>query len=339
MKHLPPAYFALVMATGIISIAAHDRGLLNFANALFALNIAAFAVLALLTGLRLVRYPRLFFRDLTDHLVAPGFFTTVAACAILGVQLLLMAHDLAGAVAMLVLGTVLWVGLTYTIFTAFTVKSKKPRLEDGLSGAWLIGVVATQSLAVLAALVARDWPQPSRLELNFFALSMWLWGGMFYIWIISLIFYRYNFFHFSPGDLSPPYWINMGAMAISALAGARLIENAPDAPFLASLLEFVKGFTVFYWATGTWWIPMLLVLGVWRHGIERFPLRYDPLYWGAVFPLGMYEVATREMTLVLDLPFLVPLLTIAFVAAVGAWALTAFGLLAEFAGPLFRHVR
>ena len=53
----------------------------------------------------------------------------------------------------------------------------------------------------------------------------------------------------------------MGAMAISTLAGSLLIVNAPDAPFLRSLLPFIKGFTVFYWATGTWWIPMLAVLG------------------------------------------------------------------------------
>jgi hypothetical protein len=46
--------------------------------------------------------------------------------------------------------------------------------------------------------------------------------------MISLIFYRYTFFRFAPGDLSPPYWINMGAMAISTLAGALLIENAGD---------------------------------------------------------------------------------------------------------------
>src|SRR5215472_5547836 len=91
------------------------------------------------------------------------------------------------------------------------------------------------------------------------------------------------------------YWINMGAMAISTLAGALLVENASDAPFLASLLPFHKGFTVFYWATATWWIPMLLVLGVWRHVVQKFRLRYDPLYWGAVFPLGMFSIATRQM--------------------------------------------
>src|SRR3546814_8451508 len=74
----------------------------------------------------------------------------------------------------------------------------------------------------------------------------------------------------------------MGAMAISTLAGSLLIMNASDAPYLVSLLPFLKGFTIFYWATGTWWIPMLLLLGLWRYGYKRFPFRYDPLYWGAV---------------------------------------------------------
>lgn len=57
----------------------------------------------------------------------------------------------------------------------------------------------------------------------------------------------------------------MGAMAISTLADSLLILNSPDAPFLHSVLPFLKGITIFYWATGTWWIPMLLILGVWRH--------------------------------------------------------------------------
>ena len=104
--------------------------------------------------------------------------------------------------------------------------------------------------------------QPCKFEINFFALSMWLWGGMLHIWMMSLIFYRYNFFALSPGDLSPPYWINMGAMAISTLAGSLRIINVADAPFLHSLFPFIKGFTVFYWATGTWWIPMLLLLAL-----------------------------------------------------------------------------
>jgi tellurite resistance protein TehA-like permease len=335
VQHLSPAYFALVMATGIVSIAAWDFQLSGLALALFAFNLAAFAVLVVLTVLRAVRYPRVFVADMIDHQVGPGFFTTVAGACILGAQFLLLTHSIAAANALLALGTAAWVGLTYTIFTALTVKRAKPPLEKGVSGTWLVAVVATQSIAVLASLVARDWPQPFRLELDFFALSMWLWGGMFYIWIISLIFYRYTFLSFSPGDLTPPYWINMGAMAISTLAGAQLAQNAPDAPFLASLLPFLKGFTIFYWATGTWWIPMLLALSIWQHLIERFPLRYDPLVWGAVFPLGMYTVATRQMAAVLELSFLSSVLPAIFTVALLAWALACVGLIRDL-GKLVR---
>jgi len=336
VKRLSPAYFALVMATGILSIGARDLHFPALASGLFGFNVAAYAVLAGLTLLRAVRYPRLFFADMIDHRVGPGFFTAVAGSCILGTQMLSMWHSAAAAGAALVFGVALWIGLTYTIFAAFTVKLRKPPLQEGINGSWLIAVVAAQSIAVLAALIAREGPPALRAQLDFLALSMWLWGGMLYVWIISLIFYRLTFLALSPEDLTPPYWINMGAMAISALAGAELMPNSPDAPFLASLSPFIKGFTVLYWATGTWWIPMLLVLGVWRHLVRRFPLRYDPLYWGAVFPLGMYAVATRQMAAALDLPFLDFLPPIVFAAALAAWILVFAGLLWELGRPLWR---
>jgi tellurite resistance protein TehA-like permease len=301
---LSPAYFGMVMATGIVSLAAHLLAMPFVASALFLLNCVVYVVLWCLTILRLVRYPRRCFEDLIDHLRGPGFFTAVAATCILGSQFVLLVAEYRVAMVLWGFAAVLWVGLTYAVFTGFTVKEHKPPLEKGISGAWLLAVVATQSIAVLSALLAAHTEQPHRIEMNFLALSMWLWGGMLYIWMMSLIFYRYTFFSFSPGDLSPPYWINMGAMAISALTGALLILNSHDAPFLLSQVPFIRGFTVFYWATGTWWIPMLLILGIWRHGYRRFPLKYDPLYWGAVFPLGMYATSTHQMIQALGLDFL-----------------------------------
>ncbi len=334
MKNLPPAYFALNMATGIISIDAWNFQHRWLAIGLFAVNLVAYAVLTVLTAARALRYPAPFFADMTDHKVGPGFFTAVAGSSIIGAQFLLFMRATGVALVFLGLAGALWVGLTYTIFTAFTVKREKPSLETGINGGWLIAVVATQSIAVLTSLVSRDLPQPYRVELNFMALSMWLWGGMFYSWLISLIFYRYIFFPFSPGDLAPPYWINMGAMAISTLAGAQLVQSTMDAPFLLSLLPFLKGFTVLYWATATWWIPMLVVLGVWRHVFRKFPFRYDPLYWGAVFPLGMYSAATAQMSEALGLPFLAPIARAMFPVAVVAWAIVFAGLLSRLPGDL-----
>ena len=326
---LAPAYFGLVMATGIVSIAAHLQGWRQLSSTLFYLNNVMYVVLWLLTLGRLMWFPRRFFNDLIDHLRGPGFFTLVAGTGVLGAQYVLLQSDYRIGLLLWIVALVLWLGLTYAIFTAFTVKEVKPTLDKGINGAWLLAVVATQSVAVLGAMLAAHVAQPYRLEMNFLALSMWLWGGMLYIWMMSLIFYRYTFFRFSPGDLSPPYWINMGAMAISTLAGSLLIINAPDAPFLLSLLPFLKGFTVFYWATGTWWIPMLVVLSIWRHVYKRFPVRYDPLYWGAVFPLGMYATCTQQMLHAMEFDLLELLPQIFMIAALCAWSIAFIGLLRD----------
>ena len=325
LERLHPSYFALVMATGIVSIAARFHGLNGIALALLVINVAAYAGLWVAMVARATIYPHAFVADISDHARGPGFFTWVAGTGVLGTQFVLVAHMQRLALGLWATTLLLWLIVTYSIFTALSVKESKPNLHDGINGSWLVAIVATQSVSVLSSRVAVLSPV-WRDQILLLALLTWLFGGMLYIWIISLIFYRYTFLSFTPGDLSPPYWINMGAMAISTLAGARLVENTPDAPFLASLLPFLKGFTVFYWATGTWWIPMLVVLGVWRHLIRRFPLRYDPLYWGAVFPLGMYTVATRQMAAALDLPFLARLPPVMFAVALAAWTLAFAGL-------------
>jgi tellurite resistance protein TehA-like permease len=327
LRDLSPAYFGLVMATGIVSLAAFMMGYRLVAIPLFYLNIVQYFVLMTLYGLRLWRYPDRVFGDMFTHAVGPGYFTMVAGTGILANQFLILGGNVAVGAAFWGLAVLLWIGLTYSIFTALTIKRDKPPLDKGINGGWLLVVVATQAISVSSALLAARIGQPYRLEINLLALSMWLLGGMLYIWLMSLIFYRYAFFRFSPDDLSPPYWINMGAMAISTLAGSLLILNSPHAPFLTSLLPFLKGFTLFYWATGTWWIPMLLLLGVWRHGFQRFPIRYDPLYWGAVFPLGMYAAGTWQMCYAMEFDFLSGLPRIFLFAAFVGWTVTFIGML------------
>jgi tellurite resistance protein TehA-like permease len=324
-----PAYFALVMATGIVSLACHVVGVPGVARVLFGLNLVFYPLLWVLTVLRGVRHRARLLADVSHHGRAVGFFTTVAATCVLGSQCLVIANARQAAFGLWGFGIALYFILVYTVFTVLTVKTEKPPLAEGLNGGWLVSVVAAQSVATLGAQLAPGSEHPEGMLC--FSLVMWLGGGMLYFWIISLIFYRYTFFALAPSDLAPPYWINMGAAAISTLAGASLTASADHAPLLLQTLPFVRGLTLFWWATATWWIPMLLVLGVWRHVLRRFPVRYDPLYWGAVFPLGMYTVATARLSAAVDAPYLFEVPRWTVWVALAAWATTFCGMMVHVA--------
>jgi tellurite resistance protein TehA-like permease len=336
-----PAYFALVMATGIVAVGCHLHGLNELAWFLARINILMYLVLWILFFVRLTLFPQQVWADCTSHQRAPGFFTFVAATSVLGSQTVLLHANPGIATGLWWLSLALWALSTYGVFSILVTREKKPALSEGINGGWLVAVVATQSVVVLGCTVGRPLfgdPDTSLYVL----LSFWLCGGMLYFWIISLIFYRYLFFQFSPDDLMPPYWINMGAVAISTLAGALLARAADDSALLGPMLPFITGLTVMFWATATWWIPMLLVLGVWRHYVRRFPITYDPLYWGLVFPMGMYAVCTFQLGNVLKAPFLFSIAGFFVIAATVSWLLTFMGMVRRLVFVVvlgYRHLR
>ena len=188
---LHPAYFALVMATGIVSIACHLFGLEALARALFLINIAAYSTLWVLYLARAIFFRQQFVADWISHKRGFGFFTMVAATNVLGSQFLLFDKNAALATGLWWLGLSLWAICTYAIFVLLAVQAKKPPMEEGINGGWLVAVVATQSVCVLGSLLKPFMPGGAEFML-LFLLSFWLFGGMLYIWIISLIFYCYS---------------------------------------------------------------------------------------------------------------------------------------------------
>ena len=328
LKTLHPGYFAMVMATGIVAIAAELHGLRMVAAVLLWLNGLFLAVLALATLARAVRYPQAFAADIESHSRGVGFFTSVAAAAVFGTQLAVAPGAATAAAAFLVITLVLWVVVTYGELAVLIAKPEKPSLAEGLNGTWLVSIVATQGVAILTVLVAAAGLLAGlRDPMLFMALAFWLGGGALYFLIMPLIFYRYMFVPMTAQDITPPYWIDMGAAAISTLAGALLAEHAALSPALGELTPFVRGFTLFFWAIASWWIPMLVVLATWRHLMGGVPLAYGPLCWGGVFPLGMYSVATYQLTHIVAAPFLLWLSQAFMIIALAAWSATFVGFL------------
>jgi len=321
-----PGYFSMVMATGALSIGGQLLGHRWIAEALLALNIVAYAVLAILLVLRLVLFFPRVIRDMADHARGPGFFTAVAGTCVLGSQLVVVAGEIAVGRVLWIFGVCLWIVVTYAFFFAVTTRERKPALASGISGAWLIAAVATQAISLLATLVAPGFAD-GRNAVLFVALAAYLLGAMLYLAIITLILYRLTFVKVSAAEFTPTYWINMGAVAISTLAGSMLLLHAQEWPFLGELLPFIKGFTMFFWVIATWWIPLLILLMVWRHLWHRFPIRYEPRYWGMAFPLAMYTMATLQLARAEHLDFLVVVSEGFALVAFAVWILAFFGLM------------
>lgn len=319
LANLPTAYFALVMSTGIVSIASYYFDYILLASMLLYFNIAAYLFLLFLYTLRLITFPSKFIADIKDHAKSPGLLTFVAGSCVLGSQFVIIVGNYAIATILFYIGLIAWFILIYTVFTVFTVKKGKPTINTAISGVWLLIIVSTQSISVLASQLTGYIPFPTDLVL-FFALAMFLCGCMFYIIIITLIVYRMSFYEMRAEEFAPAYWINMGAVAISTLAGSNLILNAHNWLFIQEILPFLKGFTLFYWAIGSWWIPLIVILGIWRHIFNQLPLKYHPSYWGMIFPLGMYTACTVKLSQALELTFLMTIPSFFIYIALAAWS-------------------
>ena len=327
---LPSGSFAFIMATGIVSIAAELLGLGRSASLLLGVNSAGFLLLWILTFLRLIYYPSAVVADLRDHRRGPGFLTVVAGTNVLGDQISLLTSYQNVAVALWLLGCALWVGLIYCFFAAVTTRATKPPLAAGLDGTWLLIVVAPQSSAILGAQIAGGFPSPEIVI--FTSLSLYLLGSAFYLVIITLILYRWIFEPMAPEQLTPSYWINMGAAAITTLAGARLSSAVVSDPVLAVTRGYIIGETLFFWSIASWWIPLLAGLMVWRHLSSRVRLVYQFDYWSLVFPLGMYAAATLSFTQTIGAEFLTSVPRFFFWAAIAVWCFTFFGMMRRLVG-------
>jgi len=65
--------------------------------------------------------------------------------------------------------------------------------------------------------------------------------------------------------------------------------------------------------------------------VARFPLRYDPQFWGMVFPLAMYTTGSFRLVEVLELDFLRFVPAVFIWLALAAWLATFFGMVAQLA--------
>jgi tellurite resistance protein TehA-like permease len=318
VQGLTPGYFALVMASGIISVGMELEGFQVISVGLLVVCAGAFVVLLGLTLWRFIAYRSAINDDFLDPRRGFGFFTFVAGTNVLGVRLG-MDGDYTATAVLLALAGVAWLLLGYVIpWTAVLGRAERPVVATA-NGTWFIWVVASQSVAIAVATIEPVF-EDGRRALALLAVMSWSVGVLLYAATAMLVSLRLMLYEFGPEELTPPYWVAMGALAITVLAGARIVEMA-DAPMVDVTRGLIAGLAVVFWAFATWLIPVLVAAGWWRHVSRGVPLRYDATLWSAIFPLGMYAVAGIYLGEADRLPVVAEVGRVELWFAFGAWLL------------------
>lgn len=319
-----PATFAAVMATGIVSLAASSQGYGLVAEGLLVANALAGGLLALRQAAQLALFPGGVRARFGDPLDAAGFFTIPAGICVLGSQLLALTGARALALALWWLAALIWLATTYGFFAVLALRPAKGNLARQVDGGTCVSVVATEAVAILAM----EFGTPTLLTVGF---ALTLVGAVLYLLILGAVFHRLFFLNLAAADLKPSYWIVMGVEAVAALAATTAIEHAPQSTLLRQSLPFLLPFALAFWSMAGWWMPLLLVLGLWRYRRHWADLTFDAPFWGMVFPLGMYSMASHGLGVALHASWAEAVAEVAFWVALAAWAATAAGTAIAFA--------
>jgi tellurite resistance protein TehA-like permease len=262
------------MAMGIASTAA-QRDAPELSAALLVVGCVAFVVLSARAVAAAARRPGAIAAELRSLPEAFDALTLVAAAGVLSVRLHAAGYDAvaAGGVALAA-----WPVLVAAVAAAAT----RSRASRGVSGNWLLAVVATQSVAMVAAVAALSRDVPA---LTLAAVAAWCVGLVLYVGLIGPVAGRLA--HMAVRrEFTPDFWIVMGALAISTLAAAALLR-APGTP--AEPLIKAAGLTTLVVAAT--WIPALTAIDLRAVRMPRRPPASGR--WSMVFPLGMFSASAQ----------------------------------------------
>ncbi len=187
IKGLHPAHFAMVMSTGIISVAAKLLGFTGIAYALFYINIVAYAILLPILVLRIIFYWDLLYKDLSNPKLSFVFFTVVAGTNVLGAQFVSVINQPEIAKIFWYFGIFLWAVISLLTFSILFLECSEG-IEKVVHGGWLIATVGTQSVAVLGGILAPKFGCDSFVLFTSFVF--WMIGSFLYMILITLLFYR-----------------------------------------------------------------------------------------------------------------------------------------------------
>jgi tellurite resistance protein TehA-like permease len=296
------------MATAIVSIACRQAGHETISLVLLWVAVLAFAPLAALDLIR-ARHPLALLHRAgrpADGFAALGF---VADTCVVGARIV----DSGSAARTICLALLAAGGLVWLVIAGSLVRTKAGGRAGAFRGEWLLAVVSTEGLAILSSGLAAHGDGSA---LHAAAVVLCLLGGVGYVLGLAALTVRLRREWLAPHELTPDWWIVMGAPAITVVAAVGI-----GRPALHSLPGILLLGT---WAVATAALLALAVAEIWRARRIGLP-SFTPARWTTVFPLGMYSTASQLVGPALGISWIRELGRLWVLVALVSWGATAAG--------------
>ncbi|MGQ3683905.1 MAG: tellurite resistance/C4-dicarboxylate transporter family protein [Candidatus Loosdrechtia sp.] len=290
-------WFSAAMATILIAAISRLHGFEVVVPYFFIAGLAIFFSVLVFRITQVI----LFYKDSLHEHFNPEknlySFSIVGAISLAGVYLSKIFHLYTAAYICWYVAVSFWLIFSLSSFSILFLyqESEDRKIEDILHGGWFFAIAGTQFTAFLGVTVAEHAVQ-NAAGIQLFSFAQWSVGASLYLVFVVFIILRMVFYPFSSTTAISPYWMNIGAAALTALTGTALYHHvhAAGGPF-TDFLPFLKGFSLFFWSIGLWWLPLLFVLSMRKQACSTDGLTFTVGYWEVVFALGLYAKSTIQI--------------------------------------------
>ncbi|WP_026234651.1 C4-dicarboxylate transporter [Calidithermus timidus] len=308
VRYLNPAWFASVMGTGVLAQALAQFGLMGLALPVYWLALLSLLALLGLYLAKLLRYPQAALSDLQHPLLSQMLPTL--PIALLVMSLATRALPLGPWSVPLGQG-LFWLGMPLIflvgLLVVFVVSTRLRLPLEAASGAWFIPPVSALLVPITAGVWLETFPPAWQREV-WVVSGLFLGAGFFLFLFVLASFLQRLYAHgrLEP-HLLPSVFIGLAPVGLLVLAPWRWLEGGARVGLVpGGWLEAWPVVGLVVWGLGLWWLfySLALLLDTLLVACRRVQFQFSPGWWGFVFPLGAFTLATLALSRALDSVFL-----------------------------------
>lgn len=332
--HLTPNWYASIMGTAIIAVAAASLpvplpGLHLLALAMWAL---AGGLLITLTGATVVhwlRHPSTARGHALNPVMAQFYGAPPMAMLAVGAATVLVGSGPLGQRLAVDIDWVLWfagtlTGLASALVVPYLMFTRHHLGSDSAFGGWLMPVVPPMVSAATGALLVAHVPAGQwRLSLLLACYAMFGLSLLASIIVITLVWYRLTMHKIGEAKMVPTLWIVLGPLGQSITAANLLggvAGQALPAPYASAMRAFGVIYGVPVWGFAVLWAGLAAAVTVRtaRHGMP-----FSLTWWSFTFPVGTCVTGTSALALRTGSVMFAGSAALFYLGLVSAWLLVA----------------